>query len=226
MAKAKKTAFPKIAEKNWWKLRERFKQKVPAVVTTSYLAPTLNMADKSARANVLGPLKMMGLINDDGTPTDLAYDWRDDKKYSEVCEKMRKNLYPQELHDAFPTAEANQNEIEGWFMNYSKVGVPAANMYASFYKLLLQADPSKSAEALKEKPTKRVREPEKMKVKKAEPEKPVSQAGEEEGIDLKGLPSLHIDIQIHIAPDASPEQIDKIFSSMARHLKGFRPGSS
>lgn len=31
-------------------------------------------------------------------------------------------------------------------------------------------------------------------------------------------PSLHIDIQIHIDPDATPEQIDKIFESMARHL--------
>lgn len=31
-------------------------------------------------------------------------------------------------------------------------------------------------------------------------------------------PSLHIDIQIHIASDASAEQIDKIFESMAKHL--------
>jgi hypothetical protein len=32
------------------------------------------------------------------------------------------------------------------------------------------------------------------------------------------MPSLHIDIQIHISPDTSPEQIDKIFESMATHL--------
>lgn len=31
-------------------------------------------------------------------------------------------------------------------------------------------------------------------------------------------PSLHIDIQVHISPDASSEQIDKIFESMAKHL--------
>lgn len=31
-------------------------------------------------------------------------------------------------------------------------------------------------------------------------------------------PSLHIDIQIHIPSDASPEQLDKIFASMAKHL--------
>lgn len=31
-------------------------------------------------------------------------------------------------------------------------------------------------------------------------------------------PSLHIDIQIHIDSDATPEQIDQIFASMAKHL--------
>jgi len=33
-------------------------------------------------------------------------------------------------------------------------------------------------------------------------------------------PSLHMDIQIHIAADASLEQIDRIFESMAKHLYG------
>jgi hypothetical protein len=31
-------------------------------------------------------------------------------------------------------------------------------------------------------------------------------------------PSLHIDIQVHISPDSSSEQIDQIFKSMAKHL--------
>lgn len=31
-------------------------------------------------------------------------------------------------------------------------------------------------------------------------------------------PSVHIDLQIHISPDASVEQIDAIFASMAKHL--------
>ncbi|MGV0025072.1 hypothetical protein [Phormidesmis priestleyi] len=33
-----------------------------------------------------------------------------------------------------------------------------------------------------------------------------------------GSPSLHIDLQIHISSDASFEQIDKIFESIAKHL--------
>ena len=35
-----------------------------------------------------------------------------------------------------------------------------------------------------------------------------------------GHPSVHIDVQIHIDSNATPEQIDHIFSSMARHLYG------
>lgn len=31
-------------------------------------------------------------------------------------------------------------------------------------------------------------------------------------------PSVHIDLQIHISPEAKPEQIDKIFASMREHL--------
>lgn len=33
-------------------------------------------------------------------------------------------------------------------------------------------------------------------------------------------PTIHIDFQIHISPEAKPEQIDQIFASMRRHLYG------
>ena len=33
-------------------------------------------------------------------------------------------------------------------------------------------------------------------------------------------PALHIDIQVHIDSNASPDQIDQVFASMARHLYG------
>ncbi|NLI74732.1 MAG: DUF5343 domain-containing protein [Euryarchaeota archaeon] len=38
------------------------------------------------------------------------------------------------------------------------------------------------------------------------------------GVGNDVMPSLHIDVQIHISPDTSPKQIDKIFESMAKHL--------
>jgi hypothetical protein len=36
--------------------------------------------------------------------------------------------------------------------------------------------------------------------------------------NVSNVPSLHIDIQIHIDSDASTDQIDQIFASMAKHL--------
>lgn len=33
-------------------------------------------------------------------------------------------------------------------------------------------------------------------------------------------PEVHIDIQIHISPESTSAQIDKIFESMAKHLYG------
>ena len=33
-------------------------------------------------------------------------------------------------------------------------------------------------------------------------------------------PALHIDIQIHISPEASAAQIEQIFASMAKHVYG------
>lgn len=38
-------------------------------------------------------------------------------------------------------------------------------------------------------------------------------------------PSVHIDIQIHISPEASGDQIDRIFKSMAKHLYGSKDGA-
>ena len=37
----------------------------------------------------------------------------------------------------------------------------------------------------------------------------------------KRMPAIYIDVQVHISPDTSPEQIDRIFASMAKHLGGF-----
>ena len=35
-------------------------------------------------------------------------------------------------------------------------------------------------------------------------------------------PNLHIDLQIHISPDSTPEQIEAIFESMEKHLYGVK----
>jgi len=39
-------------------------------------------------------------------------------------------------------------------------------------------------------------------------------------IKVPSEPSIHIDFQIHISPETTPEQIDQVFASMRRHLYG------
>lgn len=50
--------------------------------------------------------------------------------------------------------------------------------------------------------------------------KPAEQADFSSGRHILPDPSLHIDVQIHIDANATPEQIDQIFASMSKHLYG------
>lgn len=47
-----------------------------------------------------------------------------------------------------------------------------------------------------------------------------STVGNDGNFDSINRPNLHIDLQIHISPDSTPDQIDTIFASMAKHLYG------
>lgn len=230
MAEEKKKGYPKIAQANWFGLRDKLKQRVPGEISASYVASAMGMAEGSARANVVSPLKALGIVSEDSKPTELAYDWRDDSKYPEVCEKIIESIYPQELQDLFHTPDAQLSDVTSWFMRDAKVGEPAAKMFAATYIMLLQKTPQAAKDVTKPKAAKpKVDSPKKAaKTKKKEPEsepKPSdvpntnpAEAGKTQGFS----PRLHIDVQVHISPESSPEQIDKIFESMAKHLKDFK----
>lgn len=218
--------YPKIARSIWWSLRDRFKQTIPAIVTPTFVISVANMTEESARSNVLAPLRQLGLITDDGKPTDLLKKWRDDTDYKSACHDIRANIYPQEIIDAFPSGTGNEEAIKAWFMKKASVGEAAAGKFAKTYLLLSEADLSKKDEAstgtaklgkptIKPKPAARpaaTRERESHSPKQEQPP-PSTEI-------LRKHPSVHIDVQVHISPDTTPEQIDKIFESMSKHLGG------
>jgi hypothetical protein len=222
-----KASYPKIPEQNWWKLREVFKKSVPSVITKTSLSAILLITEASARANILGSLKRLGIIDDTGKPTDLAYDWRDDNKYGEACNKMREQLYPVELRELCNDIESvNADQITSWFMRSARCGKAAARSYANFYLLLLKANPNDNFEREKPSRTKNAtgkpsprfnKSKESTAIKK---EKVVSHA-HITGKKFSRIPELHINIQLHISSETTAEQIDKIFESMAKHLKEF-----
>jgi hypothetical protein len=71
MAKEKKS-YPTMPASNWWALRKKFRTTLPREVTTTYLASALGMVEASAKNNVLPSLRITGLIDENGKPTDRA----------------------------------------------------------------------------------------------------------------------------------------------------------
>lgn len=227
------TTYPKISRKLWWLLRDRFKKTIPSAVTPTLVTSLAQMADASARANVISPLRELGLLDEDNKPTELASRWRHDDDYAAVCHEIRQKTYPSELIEAYPAPDANQKQsIQSWFMKAGNVGEVAARMYAETYLLLSQADPTKKEEkassaaparAAKAKSTMKTKTSAKLapvtsktilppeQVKQEVPEPPAHSSHPR-------IPAIHIDVQVHISPDTSAEQIDRIFESMAKHL--------
>lgn len=220
------TTYPKISRKSWFLLRDRLKQSIPSTITPTLIISLSPMEESSARSNVLNPLRELGLIDEDNRATDLAQRWRHDDEYATVCHEIRAKVYPSDLVEAFPNADATKKEsIKKWFMKVGQVGEMAAKMYADTYIMLSQADLSQPEKApAKATPRKSAALPAvKVKSQRPVPETknenhqttPLLQPVEPHA---RRLPAIHIDVQVHISPDTSAEQIDRIFGSMAKHL--------
>lgn len=234
MATETKT-YPKISKKIWWLFRSRLAKSMPTVVTPTLVSSLAEMTEGSARSNVIAPLRELGLLDKDNKPTTLAEKLRHDDDYKDVCHEIRKQVYPTDLIEAFSDAQPDQKEaIAKWFMKVGKVGDAAARMYADTYILLSQADVNKqndtSSPAVKT-PTRSTSNKPKVKVEAIQTQKeklntdvaikPQPNDDQHGGNIKRRMPAIHIDVQVHISPDTSSEQIDKIFASMAKHLGGF-----
>jgi hypothetical protein len=216
--KSQKTAFPVIPIKHWWALREKFKQSIPGVVTGNYLSSVLSMKVESAMTNILPSLKTMGIVDDDGKPTELAKKWRDDQQYTEICNKIKSEVYPKELLEASPNPTADRSTAERWFANHTGAGTAAVGKMVACYMFLCEADPLKVKGA---KSQSAVTVQKKRRTQPPTPEHEENQRtrnAPEISSDNSHHPQVCINLQIHISADASTEQIDQIFASMAKHI--------
>lgn len=222
MAEAKQT-LPKITTKNWWGIRKKLKSTMPKVISKSFVAAAMGVGDASAQGNVISPMIQLGLLDENGAPTKLANEWRNDDTYASACKKMREATYPQELCDLAPDMEIDKGIVQNWIGSHLMVGAEAARQCASVYMLLLEADPTKQTEAANNSATpKKIAPPAKRNAvkpasKKEQPKDDGTGAGKK--VKTSFDQSMNINIQIHISSDTSADQIDKIFSSMAKHLK-------
>ena len=225
MADEAKKGFPVIPVKHWWALRERFRKSVPSKVDAQYVASVLNMSEGSAQNNILPTLRTTAIIDDEGKPTDLAVKWRDDHEYAAVCKEIREQVYPAQLLEVAPST-AERDEARRWFSGHSKGGESLVGKLTAIYMLLCEADPTKANSGSTSSSSGEARAKKKAADKPVgHPPKPPRGSGADGDESKRGEkrvttgPSLHFNVQIHIAADASSDQIEQIFASMGKHLK-------
>lgn len=211
---------------HWWGLRKKFRASIPREVSNNYLASTLGMSEKSAAGNIMPSLRSTGIIDKENKPTNLAVRWRDDLQYPAVCDEIRREVYPQELLDLAPDTSVPRQVMQTWFANHTGAGESGATKMATFYLMLLEADPNKQLDVPQATATqKQAGSPKRAVAAKVVAKKVEAPAGTVVGPELprgkSKLPGLNINVQIHIAAEAGSEQIDQIFASMAKHLKDF-----
>lgn len=219
-----KLSFPVLPVAHWWNLRKQFRRSIPGAVTPNYLSTVLSMQENSAATNIVPSLKLIGLIDDEGnTNQQAARRFRDNDQYKDYCEELLTSIYPPELLSAFPDASVDRERVVNWFQNATGVGQSGAGRMAGFFVVLRAGDATagdestptpKSTPQAKSRPRQRSGSGSGGAADRVNNDK--DKADREP--DSHESPSLNINVQVHISADATPDQIDKIFESMAKHI--------
>lgn len=221
-----KRSYPYVSTNVWAELKSRFQKSLPTKVTPSYLKTVLGFQSDKAAKNLIPQLRLIGLIDEQDAPTELAKRFRMDTEYPAATVEILEAVYPGELRDIYPGPEEDVSQVANWIMNDTGGGQSSALIQARFYVLLASAKlPASDKPAGTVKPSTSPAakaKPASVAKPKAKPDESVDsqQDRSETPPSPRGGPGLHIDIQIHIDSAASAEQIDSVFSSMAKHLYG------
>jgi hypothetical protein len=163
-------------------------------------------------SSLIGVLKQIGLIDASSVPTSAWTQYRGNH-YKKVLGRAIHDGYA-DLFAVYPDAPMRSTtELEHVFSTSSSAGKQVIGKTVSTFKALAdQAEFDQEQESTA------------LTVDQTELHRPVGSAASrpssQQGTSI--TPTVHIDIQIHIAPEASTEQIDQIFKSMSKHLYGVR----
>lgn len=180
---------------------------IPEKVTTRWL-PSIGFGSTNDRS-IIPVLKYVGLIENSGAPSKIWRDYRGHgagRALATAIEASYKDLFA-----TYPDAQTRSaEELRAFFRGHSTYGAQAVNKAVNTFQALCQnADFAPS--------TQRTRKAEAAKSGDSSGGQ-VSESIPATEVGGNNSPSLHIDVQIHISPEASPEQIEKIFESMSKHL--------
>jgi hypothetical protein len=190
---------------------------------------------KSAGDNVVSPMRRLGLIDEDGALTARGNKWRLDTSYGEACREIVTDVYPDELsHLTDEDGKPDAQKVRTWFDHKGFGDSNARQMAATYVMIAGQEVPSAVGSEPRQSPAKKTTGTGKKSASArnsrkdppaTEPQVAPSAHRQAAPADVampqrSTGPNVHLDIQIHIPADASVEQIDQIFASMAKHLYG------
>lgn len=183
---------------------------IPSKATVQWLR-TVGFTS-SNDSSLVGVLKAIGFVDGASVPTSTWSAYRGAKHRSVLGEAIQKGY--SELFAVYPDAwKVSNSDLEHVFATSTSAGKQVISKTVASFKALCEcADFGTAgvADAQSLHTTAPLHAP--------VSETPVNQ----KAVSTNGGigPSVHIDLQIHVSPEATPEQIDQIFKSMAKHLYG------
>lgn len=216
-----KQNFPQIPSTVWWGLREQFKKTLPSKVTDSYLIAQLNVQATAAQ-QYLREIKKVGLLDEEGKPTDAAKKWRFDDTYREAADAMLRAAYPSDLIELAPPDDNDRQKAARWIMRAGDLGEGAARNKAATYFMIGASEPPSDLAAPKTtrqpRPAAAKQEPAKA-APRARSEAATPPAAHATSGGSDAMMPLNVNVQIHISADATSEQIEAIFANMKKYLR-------
>jgi len=178
---------------------------IPPKATVQWLR-SIGLTSSNERT-LLGVLKSVGLVDQSGVPTPIWNQFRGAGHKRVLGDAIRKGYA--ELFAVYSDAwKRNQTDLENVISTSSTGGRQVVSKTVSTFKALAAAaefpesdqgtDLHVSVGQLH--PPTAARPPEVARPSSA------------------GDPTVHIDLQIHISPEATSDQIDQVFASIAKHL--------
>lgn len=179
---------------------------VPPKVTVQWLK---TVGFKSSNdASLIGVLKFLGLTDSSGIPTARWTQYRGANHKQVLGEAVREGYA--DLFAVYPDANSrSQTDLDHVFSTSSSGGKQVIAKTVSTFKAIAElAEFGHVAEQTD------------LHMPAGPLHTPVVQTNPASAHSAHGGPSLHIDIQVHISPEASSDQIEQVFASMAKHLYG------
>ena len=159
-------------------------------------------------ASLIGVLKCIGLTDSSGVPTSRWTQYRGANHKHVLGDAIREGYA--DLFAVYSDAnQRSQDELDHVFSTSSTGGKQVIGKTISTFKALAeQADFPP------------VDEQTDLQMASGPLHTPAAPNSSADARSMASGPTLHIDIQVHISPEASPEQIEQVFASMAKHLYG------